>query len=52
MQAIMKTDRFRKKLYRFTYDKPEIHRKALQFWHSLEEVKKLLEGSGYGKRRS
>ncbi len=44
----MRRDRFKGKLYRFTYDKPQVHRRALQLWHSVEEVKKLLEGAGRG----
>lgn len=35
----------RKKLYRLTYDKPEINKKAVQLRRSFDEVKKLLGGN-------
>lgn len=34
------------KLYRLTYDKPGVNKKALQFRRSLDEVKKLLDRPG------
>ncbi len=37
-------ERMRKQIYHFTYDKPGLNRKALQFRRSLDEVKKLLDG--------
>ena len=39
----MRRNGIQKKLYRLAYDKPDVHRKALQISRSLEEVKKLLE---------
>lgn len=33
---------FRKKIYRMTYDKPGVNRRALQVKRSMDEVKKLL----------
>ena len=38
----MALDGIKKKLYRLTYDKPVINKKALQFEHSMDELKKLL----------
>jgi hypothetical protein len=35
-------DGIKKKLYHFTYDKPEWNRKALQLQQSFHEVKTLL----------
>ena len=45
----MRRNGIRKKLYRLAYDKPDVHRKALQISHSVEEVKKLLENVGHRK---
>ncbi len=39
-----------KRMYRMTYDKPGINKKALQFGHSLDEVRKLLDGVGHKKQ--
>lgn len=36
-------------LYRLTYDKPGVHKKALQISNSLEEVKKILGNVGRKK---
>jgi hypothetical protein len=38
----MRFERVKRKIYRFTYDKPDLNRKALQLRDSLDEVKKLL----------
>lgn len=44
---------FRRKIYRLTYDKPGVNRRALQVKRSMDEVKKLLtvpkNGSAKGK---
>ncbi len=45
----MRRGGIQKKLYRLAYDRPDIHRKALQIACSLEEVRKLLENAGSGK---
>lgn len=39
----------RKKLYRLTYDKPGINKKAIQLRRSFDEVKKLLTGKEKAK---
>lgn len=41
----------KKKLYHFTYDKPKINKKALQFKKSVDEVKKILGNSKQKKER-
>ncbi len=33
---------FRRKVYRLTYDKPGVNKRALQVKRSVDEVKKLL----------
>lgn len=43
--------RIGKKLYRLTYDKPAVHRNALRFWQSMDEVKKQLDGIQPGRKR-
>ncbi len=48
----MRKSGIRKKLYRLTYDQPNIHKKILQISCSLEEVKKLLENMGHKKSRT
>ncbi len=40
---VMRILGIRKKLYRITYDKPLINKKALQFHNSMDEVKKLFK---------
>lgn len=40
----------RKRIYRFTYDKPGLNKKSLQLRRSLDEVKKLLGGSHKNKK--
>jgi hypothetical protein len=38
----MRPNGLQKKLYRMTYDKPALHRKALQLQKSLAEVREIL----------
>lgn len=38
----MRMKGIKKKLYLFTCDKPEFHKKALQMKRSMDEVKRLL----------
>lgn len=38
----MRMQGFRRKLYLAVYDKPGVNRRALQFRHSMDEVKNLL----------
>ena len=45
----MRRSGIQKKLYRLTYDRPDVQRKVLQISRSLEEVKKILENVGRGK---
>lgn len=40
----------KKRVYHFTYDKPGLNKKALQFRRSLDEVKKLLGGFRKNKK--
>lgn len=42
----MRLGGIRKRLYRMTYDKPGLNKKALQFRSSLDEVRKILGGVG------
>jgi hypothetical protein len=41
----MRLESVKRKIYRFTYDKPDLNKKALQFQNSLDEVRKLLESA-------
>lgn len=45
----MRRGGIQKKLYRLAYDKPDVHRKALQISNSIEEVKKILGNVGRKK---
>lgn len=45
----MRLSGIRKKLYRLTYDKPAINKKAVQLRRSFDEVKKLLGGNEKAK---
>lgn len=45
----MRLGGFRRKLYRLTYDKPAMNRKALQLSRSLEEILRVLEETKPGK---
>lgn len=48
----MRVSGIKKKLYRLTYDKPGVNKKALQLKHSIDETKKLLDRPAKGKKKN
>lgn len=49
---MIRKNRFKEKLYRITYDKPGLNRRAFAVKTSLEEVKKVLQGKDHFPKKS
>ena len=49
---MIRKNKFKEKLYRMTYDKPGLNRRAFTVKKSLDEVKKTLQGKEKDKKKS